>query len=46
MKIPEGLKTYLEANFDQEDCMVLDKAIYGFVQAARQFFKRLTTVIE
>ena len=46
MKIPEGLETYLETNFEEEDCLVLDKAIYGLVQAARQFHKRLTSVME
>ena len=46
MQIHEGLGTLLDMNFDDEECLVLDKAIYGLVQAARQFHKRLTSVME
>ena len=46
VKIPEGLETYLETNCEEEDCLVLDEAIYGLVQAARQFHKRSTSVME
>ena len=26
---------------DKEDCLILEKAIYGLVQAARQFWKKI-----
>ena len=46
MKMPEGLDIYLDTNFSNHECLVLDKAIYGLVQAARQFHRRLTGVME
>ena len=46
MKIPEGLDLYLESAFENDECLILDKAIYGLVQAARQFHKKLTNVME
>ena len=41
MKIPEGLNTYSNKVFNDEDCVVLEKSIYGLVQAARQFHRKL-----
>ena len=41
MTIPEGLNQYLETIFEPDDCVVLEKAIYGLVQAARQFHRKL-----
>ena len=46
MKIPEGLDIYLESTFENDECLILDKAIDGLVQAAKQFHKKLTNVIE
>ena len=46
MKILEGLDIYKGCDFDEDKCLVLDKAIYGLVQAARQFHKRLTKAME
>ena len=46
MKILEGLDVYKGCNFDEDKCLVLDKAIYGLVQAARQFHRRLTKAKE
>ena len=46
MKIPEGLDEYLESTFENNECLILDKAIYGLVQATRQFHKKLTKVME
>ena len=46
MKIPEGLDAYLDFTFENDECLILDKAIYGLVQAARQFHKKLTNVME
>ena len=46
MKIPEVLDIYLETTFNNHEFLALDKAIYGLVQAARQFHKRLTELIE
>ena len=39
MKILEGLDIYKGCDFDEDTSLVLDKAIYGLVQAARQFHK-------
>ena len=35
MKMPEGLENYMEAIFGGDECLILDKVIYGLVQAAR-----------
>ena len=37
MKIPEGYDEVINPRVDKEDCLILQKAIYGLVQAARQF---------
>ena len=46
MKQPEGLK-YMENenNMNDDDALVLKQSIYGLVQAARQFFKKLRDVL-
>ena len=41
MKIPEGYDEVISKDVDKEDCLILQKAIYGLVQAARQFWKRI-----
>ena len=41
MKIPEGYDEVINPRVDREDCLILQKAIYGLVQAARQFWKKL-----
>ena len=38
MKIPEGYKECIQ-DYDEEKAFKLDKAIYGLVKAARQFWK-------
>ena len=45
MKIPAGLDEYLQTTFDEDDCVILDKSLYGLVQAARQFHKKLLDVM-
>ena len=45
MEIPDGLGIYLNKKFGRDDCLVLNRAIYGLVQAARQFYKKLITVL-
>ena len=45
MKIPEGLEEYLEKEFVKDDCFVLDKAMYGLVQAARQYYKKFIKIM-
>ena len=40
MKIPEGYEV-INQDVDKEDCLILQKAIYGLVQAARQFWKKI-----
>ena len=41
MKIPEGYDEVIYKDVDKEDCLILQKAIYGLVQAARQFWKKI-----
>ena len=41
MKIPEGYDELINPRVDKEDCLILQKAIYGLVQAARQFWKKI-----
>ena len=43
MKIPEGYDEVINPRVDKEDCLILQKAIYGLVQAARQVWKKLWT---
>ena len=45
MKIPEGLSEYLGKNYETDKCFVLDKAIYGLVQAARQYYKKFIQIM-
>ena len=40
MKIPEGYDELISKDVDKEDCLILQKAIYGLVQGARQFWKK------
>ena len=39
MKIQEGYDEVINQDVDKEDCLILQKAIYGLVQATRQFWK-------
>ena len=41
MKIPEGYDEVINQDVDKEDCLILQKAIYGLVQAERQFWKKI-----
>ena len=43
MKIPEGYDEVISKDVDKEDCLILQKAIYGLVQAARHFGRKLWT---
>ena len=43
MKIPEGYDEVINPRVDKEDCIILQKAIYGLVQAARHFGRKLWT---
>ena len=45
MTIPEGLDKYTDERYGEDDCVILDKSIYGLVQAARQFHKKLLHVM-
>ena len=40
MECPEGMKA------GRDECLRLNKTIYGLVQSARQFFKKLTEVLK
>ena len=46
MKMPIGIAEILEETEDDDECVVLDKALYGLVQADMQFFKKLMHVME
>ena len=41
MKIPEGYDEVISKGVDKEDCLILQKAIYGLVEAARQFWEKI-----
>ena len=41
MKFPEEYDELINPGVDKEDCLMLQKAIYGLVQAARQFWKEI-----
>ena len=41
MRFPEGYDEVINPRVDKEDCLILQKAIYGLVQAARQFWKKI-----
>ena len=45
VKIPEGYKECIQ-DYDEDDALNLDRAIYGLVQAARQFWKKLTNKLK
>ena len=45
IKIPEGYKECIQ-DCDEDDALKLDKAIYGLVEAARQFWKKLTSKLK
>ena len=41
MKIPEGYDEVINPSVDKEDCLILQKAICGLVQAVNQFWKKI-----
>ena len=41
MKIPEVYDEVISKDVDKEDCLILQKAIYGLVQALRPFWKKI-----
>ena len=41
MKVPERHDEVISEDVDKEDCLILQKVIYGLVQAARQFWKTI-----
>ena len=41
MKIAEGYDEVINQDVDKEDCLVLQKAIYGLVQAARDIWRKI-----
>ena len=41
MKIPEGYDDMINNDVDKEDCLILQKVVYGLVQAAREFWKKI-----
>ena len=46
LKIPDGYEKCTSKKSDKNDCLILDQAICGLVQAARQFFKKMIEVLE
>ena len=45
LRVPERYREYSTRHLDGEACLLLDHAIYGLVQAAHQFFKKLVEVL-
>ena len=45
MKIPEGLDLVIDNDLDDDDCLLLEKSLYGLIQAARQFHCKLIGVM-
>ena len=41
MKIPEGHNEVISKAVDKEDCLFLQNAMYGLVQAERQLWKKI-----
>ena len=41
MKIPDRYDEVISKHVDKEDCLILQKAINGLVQAATQFWQKL-----
>ena len=41
MKIPDRCDEVISEDVDKEDCLVLQTAIYGLVQAERQVWKKI-----
>ena len=46
LNIPDGYEKYTSKKIYKKDCLILDQVIYGLVQAARQFFKKMIEVPE
>ena len=46
VKMPEGYDEVISKDEDKEDCLILQKAIYGLVQAARQFWKKIVNKMQ
>ena len=46
MTIPEGYDEVINPRVENEDCLILQKAIYGLVQAARHFWKKIVDMIQ
>ena len=46
VKIPEGYDEVINKDVDKENCLILQKAIYGLVQVARQFWKKIVYKIK
>ena len=46
VKIPEGYDEVINKDVDKEYCLILQKATYGLVQAARQFWKKIVDKLQ
>ena len=46
MKIPEGYDEVINPRVDKEDCLILQKAIYGLVQEAGQFWRKIVNKMQ
>ena len=46
MKIPERSEEVVNPKVDKEDCIIMQKSIYGLVQAGAQFWKKIVDKIQ
>ena len=40
------MEIWINQRLDKEDCLILQKAIYGLVQATRQFWKKIVDMMQ
>ena len=46
VQTPDGYEKYTSKKLNKNDCLILDQAIYGLVQAVGQFIKKMVEILE